>query len=196
MKQFGIKGETMLGISMPNIRNLGKKIGKNHELALKLWKSRIHEARILASIIDEPKKVTEKQMDLWIKDFDSWDVCDQTCMNLFYQLPCAYEKAMEWSKRKKEFEKRAGFALMACLAWKDKKAENKKFIRFLLIIKKESIDERNFVKKAVNWALRQIGKRNSQLKKEAIKTTKEILKKDSRTAKWIANDALRELSKK
>jgi 3-methyladenine DNA glycosylase AlkD len=172
---------------------MAKKIGKNHKLALQLWKSEIHEARILAGLIDEIDKVTEKQMDSWIKDFDSWDVCDLICANVFDKTPFAFKKAIEWTKRNNEFEKRAGFALMACLAWHDKEADDSKFIKFFPTIKRESIDERNYVKKANNWALRQIGKRNINLNKEAIKLALTIQKIESRPARWIANDALREL---
>jgi len=196
MARFKVGGKNTLGISIPELRNLAKQIGKNHELALKLWISGIHEAKILASMIDEDDKVSNKQMDSWIKDFDSWDVCDQVCMNLFSKIDVAYEKCIEWSRRKEEFEKRAGFALMACLAWQNKNIKDSDLIKFFPIIKRESTDERNFVKKAVNWALRQIGKRNKNLRKEAIKTADEILKINSKSAKWIAGDALRELKKK
>ena len=133
-------------------------------------------------------------METWVKDFDSWDVCDQVCSNLFDKTPFAYRKAIEWSKREEEFVKRAGFVLMATLSVHDKKADNKKFEQFFPIIKRESNDNRNFVKKAVNWALRQIGKRNLSLNKKAIKTAKEIQKMDSKSARWIASDALRELT--
>ena len=193
MARFGIKPKNAYGISIPNIRKIARETGKNHELAKELWASGIHEAKILASMIDDSLLVTAKQMDKWIRDFDSWDICDEVCLNLFVKIPCAYEKAMEWTMRKKEFEKRAGFALMATLAWRDKNAENKKFLSFLPLIEKIATDERNYVKKAVNWALRQIGKRNKILKKEAVKTAKKIQKINSKSAKWIANDAIREL---
>ena len=193
MVKFGINPKNTLGVSVPNLRNLAKKIGKDHKLSQKLWSSKIHEARILASMIDDPKLVTEKQMDRWIKDFDSWDVCDQTCMNLFDKTSIAFKKAKEWTKSSKEFIKRAGFALMACLAWHDKTSSDKEFIKFFPFIKKEATDERNFVKKSVNWALRQIGKRNLNLNKLAIKTAKEVQKIDSKAAKWIATDAIKEL---
>jgi 3-methyladenine DNA glycosylase AlkD len=196
MSRFGISSKNTLGVPVPILRALAKKIGKNHQLAQQLWDSEIHEARILASMIDNPKEVTERQMDKWIKDFDSWDICDQTCMNLFDKTPNAHEKATEWAGRKPEYEKRAGFALMACLAVHDKKAEDKKFEKFFTAIKKQSTDDRNFVKKAVNWALRQIGKRNESLKKKAIQTAREIQKIESKAAKWIAADALRELKKR
>ena len=193
MARFGINPKDTYGVSIPNIRKIAKEIGKNHNLAQELWDSGIHEARILAGFIDDPQLVTPKQMDRWITDFDSWDVCDQVCANLFDRMPIAFEKASEWSKKSAEFEKRAGFALMAALAWHNKEAEDKKFIPFFPLIKQGSTDERNFVKKAVNWALRQIGKRNKNLNKAAIAAAKEIQKIDSKPAKWIASDALREL---
>jgi 3-methyladenine DNA glycosylase AlkD len=193
MARFGINSKNTLGVSVPNLRKLAKTIGKDHKLAQRLWDSGIHEAKILASMIDDSKLVTEKQMDGWVGDFDSWDVCDQVCMNLFDKTSFAFEKATKWTKSSKEFVKRAGFSMMACLAWHDKKSNDKEFVKFFPIIKKESTDERNFVKKAVNWALRQIGKRNSKLNKEATKIAKEIQKIDSKTAKWIAKDSIKEL---
>lgn len=195
MARFGINPEKTLGISIPDLRKTAKETGKSHELALKLWASGIHEARILASMVDEVNKITEKQMDGWITKFDSWDVCDQVCMNLFDKTPFAFDRAVEWTRREKEFERRAGFALMACLAWHDRTSPDSKFIKFFPLIKKYSTDERNYVKKAVNWALRQIGKRNQNLRKEAIKTALEIQQIDSKAAKWVATDALRELQK-
>ncbi len=193
MSRFGIQGKEMLGVSVPILRKIAKNIGKDHSLAERLWSSGIHEARILASMVDDPEQVTEKQMDMWTKDFDSWDVCDQCCMNLFDKTGFAYKKAKEWTKKEEEFVKRAGFAMMACLAWHDKNADDKNFEQFFPMIKREANDNRNFVKKAVNWSLRQIGKRNLNLNKKAIKTAKDIQKMDSKAAKWIANDALREL---
>jgi 3-methyladenine DNA glycosylase AlkD len=196
MARFGINSKFALGVRVPVLRSLAKKIGNNHQLAQDLWKTKIHEARILASMIDEPEKVTEKQMDKWIKNFNSWDLCDQCCMNLFDKLPLAWKKAGDWAKRKKEFEKRAGFSLMACLAWYDKQAKDKDFLKFFPLIKKHSTDNRNFVKKAVNWALRQIGKRNKNLRIKVIKLAKEIQKIDSPTSRWIAKDAIRELEQR
>lgn len=195
MARFGINPKYALGVRIPILRNLAKKIGKDDKLAQDLWKTKIHEARILASMIDEPGKVTQRQMEQWVKEFNSWDICDQVCSNLFDKTNFAYEKAIEWSKRKEEFVKRAGFVLVACLAVHDKKSNDKKFIDFFPVIKRESTDERNFVKKAINWALRQIGKRNVRLKNEAIKIAKEIQKINSKSARWIASDALRELTK-
>lgn len=174
----------------------GSEIGKDHFLAQELWASGIHEARILAGMIDEPEAVSEEQMDSWVKDFDSWDVCDQVCGNLFDRTPCAYKNAVEWSKRKEEFVKRAGFVMMAELAVHDKTAMDKEFLRFFTLVKREATDERNFVQKAINWALRQIGNRSRSLNRKAIETAKEIQKMDSKAARWIAADALRELSSK
>jgi 3-methyladenine DNA glycosylase AlkD len=193
MARFGINPKNTYGVSIPNLRRLAKEIGKNHDVAQKLWLSGIHEARILAGMVDDPEMVTEKQMNDWIKDFDSWDVCDQVCMNLFDKLSFAFEKAIKLTGEKEEFVKRSGFTLMACLAWHEKNSSDEEFKRFFPLIKKYSTDDRNFVRKAVNWALRQIGKRNKNLNTEAIRTAKEILKMDSRTAKWIAKDAIREL---
>lgn len=193
MKRFGINTNNALCVSMPNIRKIAKSAGKSHLVAHELWNSGIHEAKTLASMVDEPALVTEKQMEEWVRDFDSWDVCDQVCSNLFDKTEFAYKKSEEWSARDEEFVKRAGFAMMACLAVHDKKAEDAKFMKLFPVIKRESTDERNFVKKAVNWALRQIGKRNMKLNKEAVKLAEEIKNIDSKTAKWIASDAIREL---
>lgn len=194
MARFGINPENTYGVSIPDLRKIAREAGKDHALAQQLWSSVIHEARILAGMIDVPEMVTDMQMESWVKDFDSWDVCDQCCSNLFDKTKFAYQKATEWSERKEEFVKRAGFVLMATLAVHDKKAADKEFLKFLPIIKDESIDDRNFVKKAVNWALRQIGKRNLNLNKMAIKTAGEIQQIDSKSAMWIAADAIRELT--
>jgi 3-methyladenine DNA glycosylase AlkD len=196
MARFGINASNTLGIPTPFLRKTAKEIGKNHELALELWQSGIHEAKILACFIDEVGKVSKEQMDNWAKDFDSWDVCDQVCMNLFDKTKWSFNKAKQWAKSNEEFVRRAGFALMASLAVHDKKAKDEDFIAFFPCIKKYSIDERNFVRKAVNWALRQIGKRNANLKKEAMCLAEGIKKIDSRSAQWIAKDALRELKAK
>ncbi len=196
MARFGINPKNTLGVSVPNIRKIAKEAGKDHQLAQALWQTGIHEAKILASMVDEVEKVTAKQMDDWITKFDSWDVCDQVCLNLFDKTGIAFQKAIAWTKNKKEFERRAGFALMSCLAWHDKNAPDEKFLKFFPAIKLAVTDERNYVKKAVNWALRQIGKRNKNLRTQAIKLAQQIQKIDSRSAKWIAADALRELNKK
>ena len=194
MARFGINPENTYGVSLPSLRKIARETGKDHVLALKLWTSGIHEARLLASMVDEPEMVTEAQMESWVKDFDSWDVCDQCCSNLFDKSKLAYQKASEWSRREEEFVKRAGFVLMATLAVHDKKASDEDFLKFLPMIKRESTDNRNFVKKAVNWALRQVGKRNLGLNKMAIKAAGEIKQIESKSAGWIAADALRELT--
>jgi len=194
MARFGINPRRTYGVPIPVLRRMAQELGKSHSLALELWESGIHEARILASMIDVPDKVANNQMQKWVKDFDSWDVCDQCCSNLFDKTKTAYQKASEWSSRREEFAKRAGFALMAALAVHDEEAPNAKFLKLLKAIKREANDDRNFVRKAVNWALRQIGKRNLELNGAAIRTAKEIQKMESKSARWIASDALRELT--
>lgn len=195
MARFGINTARAYGISIAILRKMAREIGRDHDLAQELWASDIHEAQILASIIDDPAKVTETQMENWVRCFDSWDLCDQCCQNLFASTIFAYRKAVEWSSNDSEFIKRAGFVLMARLAVSDKKASDNQFERFLPIIKRESADDRNYVKKAVNWALRQIGKRNARLRQKAIETARELQQTDSRSARWIASDALRELTR-
>ncbi len=194
MARYGINPHNTYGVSIPNLRKIARETGINHALAQELWASDIHEARILASMIDDPSMATEEQLESWVKDFDSWDVCDQCCMNFFEKTGFAYHKAVEWSESDKEFVKRAGFVLMARLAVSDKNADDEIFETFFPIIKREASDNRNYVKKAVNWALRQIGKRNINLNKKAILIAGEIQKMDSRSAKWIASDAIRELT--
>ena len=196
MAGYGIKVEKALGTRVPVLRKMARKLGKNHKLALELWKAGYRETRILAAMVDNPKHVTEEQVDEWVKDFDSWEVCDQACMNLFDKLPFAYEKAIELSKTHREFEKRAGYALMACLAWHDKEAGDERFIRFLPYIIKGATDERNYVKKAVSWSLRHIGKRHPHLREKAVETAFEIQKIDSKSARWIASDVLKDLTKR
>jgi|SRR3989344_2059186 len=196
MARFGINPKSeILGISIWELRKLKKKIGTNHKLALKLWATSIHEARILASFIDDPKKVTEGQLNKWVKDFDSWDIGDQVS-ELIAHTPFVIKKIREWSSRDEEFVKRAAFSLIAELSWWEKKMSDKDFEQFFPIIKKAATDERNFVKKAVNWALRNIGKRNKNLNKKAITLAKEIENIDNKAAHWIAKDALRELTSK
>lgn len=200
MARFGIQGKEILGISMPILRKLAKDIKKGesdtHALAQELWNTGIHEAFILASLIDDPKKVTSRQMDAWIKDFDSWDVCDQVCMNLFCLTDLASKKIEEWVKREPEFERRAGFALLAVWAWKRKDIDDKIIAKYLPLTIEYATDERNYVRKAVNWALRQIGKRSAYLEGKATKTAKEILKLHNKTGNWIANNALGELERR
>ena len=194
MARFGITGGTVYGISVTRLRAMARRIGRDHALARRLWASGVHEARILASLVDDPALVTEAQTEVWVRDFDSWDVCDQVCGNLFDKTPMAYRKALAWSRRREEFVRRAGFALMAWLAFHDKALTDARLRRFLPAIARAATDERNYVKKAVNWALRQIGKRNRALNREAIRTARAIQRLDSPAARWVAADALRELT--
>lgn len=196
MARFGINPRNTFGVSMPDLRRIAKEAGRDHALAQKLWQSGIHEAKIVACLVDDPKSVNEEQLERWVRDFDSWDVCDQCCSSLFDKTKFAYDKTVQWANQSEEFVKRAGFTLMAVLAVHDKKAPDTDFLGFLPIIKDQSVDERNYVKKAVNWALRQIGKRNQNLNKAAIKAANEIRRIDSKSARWIASDALRELTSK
>ena len=203
MSRFGIKGNNLLGISIPYLRKTAATIKKEyrgkenelHKLALQLWDSDIHEARHLAGMIDIPELVTENQMDKWASEFDSWDICDGVCMNIWYSLPCSHNKAIEWTNKKGEYYKRAGFALMAVLAVKNKELKDGDFKKFFPYLIKHATDERNFVKKAINWAIRQIGKNRPKLKNEMIELSETIMNKypSSKSAKWIANGAIREL---
>lgn len=198
MKRFGILTQASFGITAPVLKQFAKEVKKEasdrHALALKLWETAIHEARAVAFLIDDPKRVTQKQMDAWAKDFDNWATVDGTCSYLFCRTPFAYEKAVEWAGKRPEFVKRAAFAMMAYLAVHDKKAPDEKLAAFLPLIEKHSDDDRNFVKKAVNWALRQIGKRSVALNKLAIEAAERIKLQGTKPARWIAADALRELT--
>jgi 3-methyladenine DNA glycosylase AlkD len=193
MAHFGINAKDTLGVSIPILRNMAKEIGKDHALALNLWDSGIHEARILAALVADPKQMTEAEMEYWVKSFDSWDVCDQVCSNLFDKTGLADKKASEWANRPEEFVRRAGFVIMAARSVHDKKAKDETFERYFPLIEKYATDERNFVRKAVNWALRQMGKRNATLNKKCIQISEQLQKLDSKSARWIAKDALREL---
>lgn len=200
--KFGITAKNVIGgPTTPVLRKMAGQIRKNHtkterhKLALELYDSGIHEAKSLATLIDVPELVDKKQMESWALRFENWADCDDACSRLFDRTPFAYNQAQAWAKRKEEFVRRAGFALMATLSVHDKSASDEKLREFFPLIKKYSADERNFVKKAVNWALRQIGKRNSNLRQDAIKLAKEIEKLDSKSARWIAKDALKELEK-
>ena len=193
MAKFGMATDQRLGVPVPEMRKIAKRIGEDHALALELWKTGIQEARMVASMIDVPDEVTNAQMDEWVVDFNSWDVCDQVCLNLFDKTQFAEQKIHEWSVREEEFVKRAAYALIAGVAWHDKQATDDRFIEYLPVIKSGATDDRNFVKKAVSWALRHIGKRNPELNKAAIKTAKEIQMIDSKAARWVASDVIREL---
>ena len=193
MAKYGMAVEQRLGVSVPDMRKLAKEIGRDHKLALDLWRTGIAEARIVAGMVGDSAKLTEEQMEDWVKDINSWDVCDQVCDNLFEKNQLAWKKIVDWSEREEEFVKRTAFSLIACLAWHDKKASDEKFIELFPVIIRGATDERNFVKKAVNWALRNIGKRNLNLNRAAINAAKEIQRLDSKAARWVASDAIREL---
>jgi 3-methyladenine DNA glycosylase AlkD len=195
MARYGIRTDTAFGVPIVIIRGIAKQVGKSHALARDLWKSGIHEARHLATMVEELDRVTPGQMDRWARDFNSWDICDQACHNLFRFTPHAWPKAKEWAHADREFVKRAGFSLMAGLAVKDKAATDGQFEALFPLIAEAASDDRNMVKKAVNWALRQIGKRNSRLRKKAIAAARTIHSQGTSSARWIASDALRELLK-
>ncbi|HPG41920.1 MAG TPA: DNA alkylation repair protein [bacterium] len=193
MARFGIKPDMVFGWTMPQLREYGKRLGRNHELAQQLWQAKYRETMILAALTDDPKQVSEQQMEQWVADFYDWESCDQCIMNLFEKTALAWRKAEEWAERQEEFVKRAGFVLMARLAVSDKKTPDDRFEPFFAYIVREAGDSRNGVKKAVNWALRQIGKRNLTLCEKAIQVGEEIRKQSSTCARWVAADALREL---
>jgi 3-methyladenine DNA glycosylase AlkD len=193
MARYGIKVDDAFGVSVYELRKIARRLGRDHELALALWETGTHEARILAAMVDEPSRVSDEQLEAWVADFDSWDLCDQVCSNLFDRTPDAYAKASAWAGREEEFVKRAGFALMAALSVHDKAADDASFLAFLGLVEREADDDRPYVKKAVNWALRQIGKRDRALNRAAIATAERVKAQGSRSARWIANDALREL---
>jgi 3-methyladenine DNA glycosylase AlkD len=193
LARYGIRGREILGVRTPDMMVLSKRLGKDHKLALELWSTGIYEARHLAVLVEDPTEVTEAQMERWAKGFDSWAICDGACLHLFDKTKFAYDKVLEWSSRDEEFVKRAGFVLMAVLSIHDKKAPDSVFLAYLPIILRESTDDRTYVKKGVNWALRQIGKRSARLNKAAIASAVKISRQDSKAAKWIATDALREL---
>ncbi len=193
MARYGITAKKIFGVSIPNLRKLAKEIGRDHGRALELWDVNSRETRILASMIDDPRFLSDKQMEAWVNDFDSWEVCDQCIMNLFEKVPVAWEKAVEWSPDEREFVKRAGFVMMARLAVSDKSAADSRFTAFFPIIRNGATDNRNFVKKAVNWALRQIGKRNATLNALVCGEARALLESGEKSARWIASDALREL---
>ena len=193
MAHFGIRSADVYGVSKPKLDKIARDIGRNHGLGLQLWKTGNHDARLLGVLISESHRVTAKQMEQWVKDFDNWDLCDGTCCHLFAHASPAWKKALAWTRRKSEFEKRAGFALAAYLAVHDKSAHDKRFEPVLKAVEREAWDERNFVRKAVNWALRNIGKRNQRLNRRAIASAQRIRKEGTRAGRWIAADALREL---
>jgi 3-methyladenine DNA glycosylase AlkD len=194
MARYGISTEGTLGVPMPALRSLAKQIGKNHELALELWRSGLHEGRILAALVAEPLKTDREMMESWVHEFDSWDVCDQVCANLFSRAKGAYAVIPGWTASEEQFVRRAGFVMMAALAVHDKKASDAVFVDFFPLIEKGAGDDRNYVKKAINWALRQMGKRNLDLRKECVALSERLKAQGTPSARWIAADALRELN--
>lgn len=193
MSRFGIHAKKIYGLSIPMLRKMARSIGKDHELALMLWDQESREGRILASMIEEVNRVAGEQLERWVKSFDSWEVCDQCCMNLIEKSVFAWRKALEWSSSPEEFIKRAGFVLMARLAVSNRSAPDKCFEECFPYIIRESTDNRTYVKKAVNWALRQIGKRDVSLNGQAIQIALDLKSSDAKSARWIGSDALREL---
>lgn len=194
MARFGIKTDRTWGVSVAALRSMAKRIGKDHDLAARLWNYGWRETRMLAFMVDDPARVTETQMEKWVKSLNSWDVCDGLCNDLLRLTPFAHAKAVAWSARPEPYVKRAGFVLMAVLAVHDKRDPDGTFIEFLKLIEREAGDDRNEVKKAVNWALRQIGKRNHELHGRAVAAAETIRRQDTPSARWIATDALRELT--
>ena len=194
MARFGIRTDRALGgIGMPRLRRMGRDLGPDHELAEALWATGVHEARLLAAFVDDPALVTEDQMERWAGGFDSWDLCDTVCGSLFDRTPFAHGQAAAWSGRDEEFVKRAGFAMMAWLAVHDREADDERFLAFLPHVERGAGDDRKLVRKAVSWALRQIGKRNVDLNAEAVACAGRIREQGSRSARWVASDVLREL---
>ncbi|HWM23418.1 MAG TPA: DNA alkylation repair protein [Chthoniobacterales bacterium] len=194
MARYGIPSDHALGVSVADIRLLGKQLGRNHELAAALWKTGCYEARMLTSFVDEPARVTSAQMDRWCRDFDNWGICDTLCFHLFDRTPFAWKKAVQWPASPREFVKRAGFALMASLVVHDKAAPGPRFLAFLPLIEQGAQDERNFVKKGANWALRCIGKRDPALNLAARAVAKRLALSKEASCRWVGKDALRELA--
>lgn len=194
MARYGIPSDTALGVAVSDIKALGTTLGRSHELAAALWETGIYEARMLTSFVDEPARVTPEQMDRWCRDFDSWAIVDTVCFHLFDRTPHAWAKVEQWSTLRDEFGRRASFALLACLALHDKTADNDEFLNGVRLIERAATDDRNFVKKGVNWALRAIGERNAVLNAEAVKVARRLAEMSDPTPRWIGKDALRKLS--
>lgn len=193
MARFGLVGAGRLGLSMPVMRRIAKRLGRDHPLALALWETGIPDAQIVAGLVADPAHLTSRQMDAWAADFTAWDVCDQVCLGAFVKSPHAWRKVQTWSRRKPEFVRRAAFSLLAMLAVHDKSSGDARFISCLPLIEAAADDGRNLVKKAASWALRGIGKRNRVLNCEAVAAARRLARGDARSARWIASDALREL---
>ena len=195
LPRYGIDAPKAFGVSVANLHKLAKITGRNHEFALALWETGWYEARMLASLVDEPERVTPAQMDKWCRDFDNWGICDTVCFHLFDRSPHAYKKVEQWAGRRAEFVRRGAFALMASLALHDKEAPDANFTKWFPLIEEGANDERNFVKKGVSWALRGIGKRNAKLKAAAIKLAQRLATSSQASARWVGKDALRDLTR-
>lgn len=196
MARYAITSDKAFGVSVASVRILAKRLGRDHKLAVALWKTGWLEARMLTAFVDEPARVTPTQMDRWCKDFDNWAVCDALCFHLFDRTPHAWAKVEQWSTAPEEFVRRAAFALLASIALHDKRAPDKPFLTGLILIERAAIDERNFVKKAVNWSLRQIGGRNAVLNAAAMKVARRLSESPEPAARWVGKDALREFARK
>lgn len=196
MARYAIPSDNAFGVTVGAIRDMGKRLGRNHDLALALWQTGWYEARMLAAFVDEPDCVTSAQMERWCKDFDNWAVCDHICFHLFDKTPHAFKKVVEWADRRNEFEKRAAFALLASLGVHDKKAVDEEFARCLPLIEHASTDERNFVKKGVSWALRVVGRRSVDLNEASVKLAQKLVGSENPAARWIGKDAFKELTSK
>jgi len=196
MKRYGLPGDNAVGMSMGTIQAFARKVGKDHALAQQLWASGGYEARMVAAYIDEPGKVTRRQMDAWARDFDNWGTCDTVCFVLFDRTPFAYDKVAQWAKSDREFVRRGAFAQMASLAGHDKKAPDARFVELLPLVEKYATDDRNFVKKGVSWALRRTGTRSPALKKACIAVARRLAASDDAAARWVGKDALRDLERK
>ncbi len=194
MARYGLPSEKAFGVSMSDIQKLGKRLGRNHDLAAALWDTGWYEARLLASFVDDPVLVRPAQMDRWCRDFDNWGVCDTVCFVLFDRTPHAWRKIAPWTRRRDEFQKRAAFALLACLALHDKEAADGPFLLSLPLVERAASDERNFVKKGVSWALRAIGRRNRALNRAALTVARRLSASPKEAAQWVGRDALRELT--
>lgn len=195
MARYAIVAPKVYGVSMSTMQQLAERLGRDHELALALWETGWYEARMLCSFVDEPERVTAAQMDRWARDFDNWAICDTLCFHLFDRTPHAWRKIESWSKRREEFVKRAGFALLASVALHDRKASDAPFLRSLALIEREAADERNFVKKALSWALRAVGRRNTALQSASIDVARRLAARPEPSSRWVGKDALRALER-
>jgi len=194
MARYAIPSDNAFGVAMKDMKVLGKKFGRNHELAKALWETGVYEARMVCSFVADPALTTPAQMDRWCRDFDNWGICDTMCFNLFDRTPHAWAKVRQWSRKRNEFEKRTAFALLWSLSVHDKRATDEQFVQGLVLIERAAVDGRHFVKKAVNMALRAIGKRNIALNAEAVAVARRLADSPDAAARWVGKDALRELT--